>query len=301
MGENKLGLYAIPSLTDKSTPIITSNTLKLLTGPDNEGKRFDGQFSQATNNNKNDNSFILLGYYEMPKVDDQEAKLILGPSSPSNKDMMTIDSTLPAAYQPHQTHKNNIIYTGESTQDSSFRVTLDQIMQFQVKDKTDASQQTDAVSSPHRSFYKWLNQTGQDKWFELGVLILFGMMLFLFFLFFSLRHEIRQQSKNGSHVGEKGSNSTGSNSGDYSPLEELDSGETKVGKITFHPDQLLGKGCEGTFVFRGKFENRDVAVKRLLPDCFTLADREVALLRESDSHENVVRYFCTENVSKIGV
>jgi len=37
-----------------------------------------------------------------------------------------------------------------------------------------------------------------------------------------------------------------------------------------------------------------VAVKRLLPGCFSLADREVALLRESDQHANVVRYFCTE-------
>lgn len=42
------------------------------------------------------------------------------------------------------------------------------------------------------------------------------------------------------------------------------------------------------------FDGRNVAVKRLLPDCFSLADREVALLRESDQHANVIRYFCTE-------
>lgn len=47
-------------------------------------------------------------------------------------------------------------------------------------------------------------------------------------------------------------------------------------------------------LFRGEFDGRAVAVKRLLPDCFTFADREVALLRESDAHANVVRYFCTE-------
>lgn len=69
----------------------------------------------------------------------------------------------------------------------------------------------------------------------------------------------------------------------------------EFGKISFDPRNVLGKGCEGTFVFRGSFEKRDVAVKRLLPECFTLADREVALLRESDTHENVVRYFCTES------
>lgn len=47
------------------------------------------------------------------------------------------------------------------------------------------------------------------------------------------------------------------------------------------------------WLFRGRFDNRDVAVKRLLPECFTFADREVELLRESDQHSNVIRYFCT--------
>lgn len=46
--------------------------------------------------------------------------------------------------------------------------------------------------------------------------------------------------------------------------------------------------------FRGAFDKRDVAVKRLLPECFTFADREVTLLRESDAHAHVVRYYCTE-------
>lgn len=40
---------------------------------------------------------------------------------------------------------------------------------------------------------------------------------------------------------------------------------------------------------RGWFDSRNVAVKRLLPECFTFADREVALLRESDQHPNVIR------------
>lgn len=45
---------------------------------------------------------------------------------------------------------------------------------------------------------------------------------------------------------------------------------------------------------RGQFDNRPVAVKRILPECFSFADREVQLLRESDEHPNVIRYFCTE-------
>nr|XP_020638250.1 serine/threonine-protein kinase/endoribonuclease IRE1 [Pogona vitticeps] len=47
-------------------------------------------------------------------------------------------------------------------------------------------------------------------------------------------------------------------------------------------------------ICRGTFDNRDVAVKRILPECFSFADREVQLLRESDEHPNVIRYFCTE-------
>ena len=49
-------------------------------------------------------------------------------------------------------------------------------------------------------------------------------------------------------------------------------------------------------IFRGKFDTRDVAVKRVLAACFSIADREVDLLRESDEHPNVIRYFCMEQV-----
>uniref|UniRef100_A0A674JZV6 Serine/threonine-protein kinase/endoribonuclease IRE1 n=1 Tax=Terrapene triunguis TaxID=2587831 RepID=A0A674JZV6_9SAUR len=69
---------------------------------------------------------------------------------------------------------------------------------------------------------------------------------------------------------------------------------TVVGKVSFNPKEVLGHGARGTFVFRGQFDGRNVAVKRLLPECFHLIDREVQLLRESDEHPNVVRYFCTE-------
>jgi len=71
---------------------------------------------------------------------------------------------------------------------------------------------------------------------------------------------------------------------------ELDDGTVRVGNIFFDPKEILGKGCEGTFVYKGRFDNRDVAVKRVLNMCFSIADREVELLRESDEHPNVIRY-----------
>ena len=46
--------------------------------------------------------------------------------------------------------------------------------------------------------------------------------------------------------------------------------------------------------YRGTFQKRDVAVKRVLAACFSIADREVDLLRESDTDPHVVRYFCME-------
>ncbi|XP_047211937.1 serine/threonine-protein kinase/endoribonuclease IRE1-like isoform X1 [Girardinichthys multiradiatus] len=75
---------------------------------------------------------------------------------------------------------------------------------------------------------------------------------------------------------------------------EEDFTTVRVGNITFHPKQVLGHGAEGTIVYKGQFDNRPVAVKRILPECFSFADREVQLLRESDEHPNVIRYFCTE-------
>ncbi|KAF1395499.1 hypothetical protein PFLUV_G00012140 [Perca fluviatilis] len=70
--------------------------------------------------------------------------------------------------------------------------------------------------------------------------------------------------------------------------------EVQVGKISFTPSEVLGHGTAGTFVFRGHFDGRHVAVKRILPECFEVAEREVQLLRESDTHPYVIRYFCTE-------
>lgn len=56
-------------------------------------------------------------------------------------------------------------------------------------------------------------------------------------------------------------------------------------------DTVLGYGSHGTTVFKGKFEDRDVAVKRMLLEFYDVASQEVDILRESDDHPNVVRYY----------
>lgn len=60
-------------------------------------------------------------------------------------------------------------------------------------------------------------------------------------------------------------------------------------------DKILGYGSHGTVVFQGSFENRPVAVKRMLLDFYDVANHEVRLLQESDDHPNVIRYFCSQS------
>jgi len=59
-------------------------------------------------------------------------------------------------------------------------------------------------------------------------------------------------------------------------------------------DEILGYGSSGTVVFRGTFQGRAVAVKRLLRDFVHLASKEVSLLQSADNHPNVIRYYCQE-------
>uniref|UniRef100_A0AAZ3NYI5 Serine/threonine-protein kinase/endoribonuclease IRE1 n=1 Tax=Oncorhynchus tshawytscha TaxID=74940 RepID=A0AAZ3NYI5_ONCTS len=64
--------------------------------------------------------------------------------------------------------------------------------------------------------------------------------------------------------------------------------------LTYPQVSSTGQGGVGVRVPPGRFDGRRVAVKRILPECFDVAEREVQLLRESDEHPNVIRYYCTE-------
>jgi serine/threonine-protein kinase/endoribonuclease IRE1 len=48
---------------------------------------------------------------------------------------------------------------------------------------------------------------------------------------------------------------------------------------------------KGTVVFEGKFEGQKIAIKRILNEYISVAEHEVELLRRSDDHPNVVRYY----------
>ncbi|CAJ0959673.1 unnamed protein product, partial [Mesorhabditis belari] len=80
--------------------------------------------------------------------------------------------------------------------------------------------------------------------------------------------------------------------------DDVPNGWFAVGKVHYNPQQILGRGCEGTVVYKGKFDSRDVAVKRVVSEFIRSVDREVDHLRESDTHPHVIRYFCKESDSQ---
>ena len=57
--------------------------------------------------------------------------------------------------------------------------------------------------------------------------------------------------------------------------------------------EILGIGSLGTTVYAGKFQMRDVAVKRLLKSCIQLAKSEIAILMKAE-HANIIRYYLYE-------
>ncbi|RFU33687.1 hypothetical protein B7463_g2665, partial [Scytalidium lignicola] len=71
----------------------------------------------------------------------------------------------------------------------------------------------------------------------------------------------------------------------------------RVGQLEVNTDKLIGTGSNGTMVFEGNFDGRSVAVKRMLIQFFDIASQETKLLRESDDHPNVIRYYAQQQAA----
>lgn len=69
-------------------------------------------------------------------------------------------------------------------------------------------------------------------------------------------------------------------------VEEVSGPVLKMGSLEVNTDQQLGTGSNGTVVFAGKWDGRDVAIKRMLVQFNEIASQETKLLRESDDHPN---------------
>ena len=56
----------------------------------------------------------------------------------------------------------------------------------------------------------------------------------------------------------------------------------------------IGRGSHDAIIYKGTFQNRAVAVKKLPRTFATLAAREIKILQEVDDHPNVIRYYYQE-------
>lgn len=300
VGEHSNNIYAIPSLVDDKNVMIPSEppVKLLLDGPSRKSP--DGSVSindlimqNSDNQIHNNQNYIVFGHYQIPKSDDN-IKFILSPSvvgstSNSNQQLATVissdqDKLLLPARDKVISSKSIGIQT-EKTLNTDANTVEENRTNIEFEKGSINLQKVKSILKTTR---EWMDKQ-ENGILKLVLIILLGTIVaMLWYLYYTVR-ELKEQSNSGSKSG-----SNRSTSGNYSELEEIGDGDVRVGKIIFNPTNILGKGCDGTFVFRGQFEKRNVAVKRLLPECFTLADREVSLLRESDAHENVVRYFCTE-------
>ena len=66
----------------------------------------------------------------------------------------------------------------------------------------------------------------------------------------------------------------------------------KMGSLEVNEAEQLGTGSNGTIVFAGRWDGRDVAVKRMLVQFNEIASQETRLLRESDDHPNGKSIVC---------
>ncbi|KAJ9606284.1 bifunctional endoribonuclease/protein kinase ire1 [Cladophialophora chaetospira] len=73
-------------------------------------------------------------------------------------------------------------------------------------------------------------------------------------------------------------------------------GLLQVGKLRIDAkeDRCLGRGSNGTAVFPGSLDGREVAVKRLIRTPNSLAAKEIKHLLSSDTNAHVIRYFGKE-------
>lgn len=297
VGEHRHGLYALPSLVDKNTPrISTAPPIKLLDGPHTNIDPNTIYLNDVFENNAG----ILLGHYNVPN----DINLQISPTPAVTKDdnnhqLATINAALNGPGL-------SILSTGNEKHSADIGVQTEPVIELDIESKIInktfgrfALNRTKEIiidnSKQVRSFInEWFIDHPSNQVHVILCIIIVVMILMFWYMYSSMR-ELRNQSENGSKTnGYSGSRGSGSSNISAQDLVDLGDGHIRVGKISFNSNEVLGKGCEGTFVFKGTFEERYVAVKRLLPECFTFADREVALLRESDAHENVVRYFCTE-------
>ncbi|XP_025155794.1 serine/threonine-protein kinase/endoribonuclease IRE1 isoform X2 [Harpegnathos saltator] len=285
VGQHRYGLYALPSLVDTDTTTISSNIEHLLL----EGPLLTSHLDTDDNEVPLPGNHVFISNIDVAN-DYQSFK--------RTKNIIMLDHY--NIHTEYKTQNQPLQITGRSDpiiESSTLNVTGTNVsiavqadMPNNIVQSENQQNWQKIITKTYNATKSWINQQ-EDKALKLTLIILIGCIIVMLW-YISTQIKGYQQLSQGSR---ENSRTSYSNKDSLSIIpEDIGEGLVRVGKITFDTRQVLGKGCEGTFVYKGQFDGRAVAVKRLLPDCFMFADREVTLLRESDAHANVVRYFCTE-------
>ena len=59
-------------------------------------------------------------------------------------------------------------------------------------------------------------------------------------------------------------------------------------------ENSLGTGSYGTIVYRGRFGQREIAIKRVLKTISKEVEREISIIMKIDRHPNILKYFAKE-------
>lgn len=318
VGEHPFGLYALPSLVDQS--VATVNHLNfgalMIEGPnqdpiasnvgDSKLQKPEHSTLKGLQNNL-DNvlpsrkdldvtpsyPLIILGHYQTPSYseavvpDGQKTNAMIPlPRHVVNFDWELENETGEHSHEDNQgAHRHKPVPSQANPSPNSDNFCWDEIMTGNFSSMLTS----ECIQNMYSGLKIWVTQQ-ENKSLKIAMALIIISMAALFCYVRGKMREIHQMSQS-SHSGRPAESDSAMH---FVQPSELFGRGVRVGKITFFTTEVLGKGCEGTFVYRGLFDGRNVAVKRLLPECFSLADREVALLRESDQHANVIRYFCTE-------
>jgi len=300
VGEHEHGLFAVPSLVDEQTMTISPSRDRgnlLLEGPQEMGVKVNKeQRGEDMPRVPGDTSSVLVfGYYKVPEYSSVPGRPQITTSQTLFPFEVAEIKVIPAIEGPEQNRSvpaPSLPYDPEELSRGLSSLTNASFIFSAELPKFMATQMTPMLIHT-------LAQVDNKEMKAAALVIFLTVAWFVRFV----KTQFKQWEKNfGEAKTSNNSNSvsrssTSSSVTSYevtaSPIE-LPDGNIKVGNITFNPGQVLGKGCEGTFVYKGRFDGREVAVKRVLAACFSIADREVELLRESDEHPHVVRYFCME-------
>lgn len=290
IGEYAHGLYALPSLIDEKQAVIVIREPLLLEGPDSSSEKdihpsllnkvnqfeipslLDDKYSL---HRQNTHEVLLLGYHKIPENFATTITPLLQITGKPDPTANIIPDRLPLN-NDDQKKSLNAVQENQKNYKLNRKSKKDRNHSNKIPPPFDIHNHKKYSKNENNNVDSYVQHHNNFTWIQIPLLLFLCCTTGLV-VYFQTRNDLSTRKKIY-----------------QTDVEELPDGFLQIGKITFDPNAILGHGCEGTIVFRGMFDNRDVAVKRILPEYFSFADREVDLLRESDKHPHVIRYFCTE-------